>query len=222
MARLDNTVSQSARPFGRLNYSTIPFTPRSFLPAFSRCQNKDYTRNTVSVSACSPTSPCRTHPQPLLPRPPSPLVSAVQNVPLLWSSSNDFLYSLLGNSPPGARSLTRPNPPTMPFSTARAFAPIGLLSPLTARRFNPPLTFLNHLHRIVTLPPSRLLLTRFLTPTNPSTPRTNRESPMQNPWLPPRPPHQRLRTNPPIAGAPEACDSAHPQCFAPAPLSIGH
>ena len=135
----------------------------------------------LSVSACSPTIPCRTHPQPLLPHPPSPLVSAVQNVPPPWSLSNDFLYSLLGNSPPGARSLTLPNPPTMPPFITRAFAPTGLVSSLTVIRFNPPLTFLNHLHRIVALPLSQLLPTRFPTPPRPSARRTNRESPMQNP-----------------------------------------
>src|ERR1700693_2997625 len=62
----------------------------------------------LSVSACSPTSPCRTHPQPLLPPPPSPLVSAAQNVPLPCLSSNSLSF-LLGNSRPGAHSLTLPN-----------------------------------------------------------------------------------------------------------------
>jgi hypothetical protein len=133
-----------------------------------------------SVSACSPTIPCRTHPQPLLLHPPSPLVSAVQNVPLPWSSSNDFLYSLLGISLPGARSLTLPNQPTILLSTARASTPTAAVSPFSAVRFHPPLTFLNPLHRIVVLQRSRLLLTLFPTPPNPSRPRTNRESPMQN------------------------------------------
>ena len=135
----------------------------------------------LSVSACSPTIPCPTHPQPLLPHPPSPLVSAVQNVPAPWSLSNDFLYSRLGNSPPGARSLTLPNPPTMPPFITRAFAPTGLVSSLTAIRFNPPLTFVNHLHPIVALSLSQLLPTRFPTPPRKSARRTNRESRMQNP-----------------------------------------
>ena len=134
----------------------------------------------LSVSACSPTIPCPTHLQ-SLPHRPSPLVSAVQNVPRPWSSSNDFLYSLLGISLPGARSLTLPNQRTMPLFIPRACAPTVLVSPLTAMRFHPPLTFLNPLHRIVALQRSRLLLTRFPTLPNPSPRRTNRESPMQNP-----------------------------------------
>ncbi len=133
-----------------------------------------------SVSACSPTSPCRTHLQ-LLPHRPSPLVSAVQNVPLPWSSSNDFLYSLLGISPPGARSLTLPNTRTIPLSTARASAPTIDVSPLAAIHLNPPLTFVNHPHLIVTLQLSKLLPTRLTTSPNPPARRTNRESPMQNP-----------------------------------------
>jgi len=135
----------------------------------------------LSVSACSPTIPCRTHPQPLLPHPPSPLVSAVQNVPPPWSWSNDFLYSLLGNSPPGARSLTLPNPPTMPPFITRAFAPTGLVSSLTAIRFNPPLTFLNHPHLIASSDLPTLSSTSFTGPPNQPIRRTNHQSRMQNP-----------------------------------------
>src|SRR4029077_4461803 len=81
------------------------------------------------------------NPGPCGPITPSPLVSAVQNVPRPWSSSNDFLYGWLGNSPPGARSLTFPNRPTMPLSTAPASAPRVVVSPLAAIHRNPPLTF---------------------------------------------------------------------------------
>ena len=117
----------------------------------------------LSVSACSPTSPCRTHPQPLLPHPPSPLVSAVQNVPLPWSSSKDFLYGWLGNSPPGAHSLTLPNHPTILLSPARDSAPRVVVSPLAAIHLNPPLTFLNHPPVIVALQLSKLLPIRLTT-----------------------------------------------------------
>jgi hypothetical protein len=101
-----------------------------------------------SVSACSPTIRRRTHPQPSLPHLPNPLVSAAQNVLLPWSSSNNFLYLLLANPPPGARSLTLPNQASMPLSTARASAPTAGVSPLTEIHLNPPLTFLNHPHLI--------------------------------------------------------------------------
>src|SRR5450755_1697928 len=101
-----------------------------------------------SVSACSPTSRCRTHPQPPLPHPPSPLVSAVPNVLLPCLSSKDSLSLLFGNSRPGARTLTLLNHPTMLLSTARASAPTAVVSVLTEIHLNPPPTFLNYPHRI--------------------------------------------------------------------------
>ena len=133
-----------------------------------------------SVSACSPTSPCRTHLQ-LLPHRPSPLVSAVQNVPLPCSSSKDFRYLLPGNLLSGVRSLTLPDKLTMTLSAARACAPTAVVSPLAPVHLNPALTSVNHPHLIVTLQLSKLLPTRLTTSPNPPARRTNRESPMQNP-----------------------------------------
>src|ERR1700756_5191836 len=99
-----------------------------------------------SVSACSPTSPCRrTHLQPLLPHPPSPLVSAVQNVPLLWSSSNDFLCLLLVNLLSGARSLTLPDQLTITLSAARACSPTAVVSSLLPAHSIPVLIFWKNL-----------------------------------------------------------------------------
>ena len=134
-----------------------------------------------SVSACSPTIPPRTHPQPSLLPPLSPLVSAAQNVPLLCLSSKDSLSFLLGNSRPGARTLTLPNHPTIPLSTARAFAPTVVVSVLTEIRLNPPLTFVNYPYRIASSDLPTLLPTSFTSPLNPTLRRTNRESRMQNP-----------------------------------------
>ena len=135
----------------------------------------------LSVSGYSRTSPRRTHPQPSLPHLPSPLVSAVQNVPPLCSSSKDSLYFLLGNSPPGARPLTLLNKPTMPLSFARASAPTVVVSPHAPIHLNPPLTFLNHPHLIVALQLSKLFPITLTTSPRPPARRTNRESPMQNP-----------------------------------------
>jgi len=87
-------------------------------------------------------------PAPPLPHPPSPLVSAVPNVLLPCLSSKDSLSFLLGNSRPGARTLTLLNHPTMLLSTARASAPTAVVSVLTEIHLNPPPTFLNYPHRI--------------------------------------------------------------------------
>jgi hypothetical protein len=73
--------------------------------------------------------------------------------------------------------------PTMLLSTVRASAPTAVVSLLTAVRFHPALTPLNHPHFIVALRLSKLLPTRLANPSNPSNPplrRTNHESPMQN------------------------------------------
>ena len=134
-----------------------------------------------SVSACSPTIPPRTHPQPSLLPPLSPLVSVAQNVPLPCLSSKDSLSFLLGNSRPGACTLTLLNPPTIPLSTARAFAPTAVVSVLTEIRPNPPLTFLNYPNRIASSDLPTLLPTSLTSPLNPTLRRTNRESRMQNP-----------------------------------------
>ena len=134
-----------------------------------------------SVSNCSPTIPRRTHPQTSLLPPLSPLVSAAQNVPLPCLSSKDSLSFLLGNSRPGACTLTLPNHPTIPLSTARAFAPTAVVSVLTEIRPNPPLTFLNYPNRIASSDLPTLLPTSFTSPPNPTLRRTNRESRMQNP-----------------------------------------
>ena len=136
----------------------------------------------LSVSAYSPTSLCRTHPQqPLLVHRPSPLVSAVQNVSLPWSSSNDFLYSLLSYLRSGALSLTLPNRPIKPLSTARASAPTAVVSLLTLLHLNPRLTFVNYPHRIASSDLPTLSPTSSTSPLNPTLRPTNRESPMQNP-----------------------------------------
>ena len=134
-----------------------------------------------SVSACSPTIPRRTHPQTSLLPPLSPLVSAAQNVPLPCLSSKDPLSFLLGNSRPGARSLTLPNHPTRPLSTARASAPTAVVSVLPSIHLNPPLTFLNYPHPIAFSDLPTLLPTSFTSPPNPTLRPTNRESRMQNP-----------------------------------------
>jgi hypothetical protein len=134
-----------------------------------------------SVSACSPTIRRRTHPQPSLLPPLSPLVSAAQNVPLPCLSSKDSLSFLLGNSRPGARTLTLLNHPTMLLSTARASAPTGVVSVLTEIHLNPPLTFLNYPHRTASSDLPTLSPTSFTSPLNPTLRRTNRESRMQNP-----------------------------------------
>ena len=156
----------------------------------------------LSVSACSPISPCRTHPRPLLPHPPRSLVSAVQNVRLPWSSSNDFLYLLLGNLLSGVHSLTLPNQRTMTLSAARACAPTAVVSSRLPSHSIPILIFGQnlpptgpksrpHLSLILLTPALRLPLRR-----------TNRESTIQNPKLDRvRRNRQRLRPNLPIASA---------------------
>jgi hypothetical protein len=57
------------------------------------------------------------------------------------------------------------------------------VSLLTAVRFHPALTSVNHPHLIVALQLWKLLPTRLANPSNPPVRRTNRESPMQNPKL---------------------------------------
>ena len=128
-----------------------------------------------------PTIPRRTPPQPSLLPPPSLFVSVVQNVPLPCLSSKDSLSFLFGNSRPGAPTLTLPNHPTMPLSTARASAPTALVSLLTVLHLNPPLTFLNYPHRIPSSDLLTLSPTSFTCPPNPTLRPTNRESRMQNP-----------------------------------------
>ena len=116
-----------------------------------------------SVSACSPTSPCRIH-LPPLPHPPSPLVSAAQNVPLPCLSSKDSLSLRLGNSRPGVRTLTPPNHPTIPLSTARASGPTVVVSLPTEIHLNPPLTFVDYPHRIASSDLLLLSPTSFTSP----------------------------------------------------------
>jgi hypothetical protein len=77
--------------------------------------------------------------------------------------------------------LTLPNPPIKPLSTARASAPIAVVSLLTVLHLNPPLTFLKCPHRIASSDLPTLSPTSFTSPLNPTLPRTNRESRMQNP-----------------------------------------
>ena len=105
------------------------------------------------------------------------LVSAAQNVPLPCLSSKDSLSLRLGNSRPGARTLTLPNHPTIPLSTARASAPTAVVSSLASAHLNPALTFVNHPHLIASSELPKLPRTCFTAPSNPPTPRTNRESP---------------------------------------------
>ena len=61
------------------------------------------------------------------------------------------------------------------------YIPFPKSSLLAAVRFHPYPTSVNHLHFIVTLRLAQLLPTRLANPSNPPLPRTNRESPMQNP-----------------------------------------
>jgi hypothetical protein len=134
-----------------------------------------------SVSACSTTSPCRTHPQPPLPPPPSPLVSAVQNVRLPCLSSKDSLSLLLGNSQSGVRSLTLPDQRTMTLSPARACAPTAVVSSLLPAHSIPVLIFVKNLHptdskSLPHLPPTVLTPALHLPPR-----RTNFETPQQTP-----------------------------------------
>jgi hypothetical protein len=77
--------------------------------------------------------------------------------------------------------LTLLKKPTIPLFFARASAPTLGVSLLAEIYLNPPLSFVNYLHRIAssylpTLSPT--LVTRSL---NPTLQRTNRESRMQNP-----------------------------------------
>jgi hypothetical protein len=77
--------------------------------------------------------------------------------------------------------LTLPDKLTMTLSPARACAPTAVVSPLAPVHLNPALTFVNHPHLIASSALPKLPPTCFTTPPNPTTPRTNRESPMQNP-----------------------------------------
>jgi hypothetical protein len=79
--------------------------------------------------------------------------------------------------------LTLRNQPTMLLSTVRASAPTAVVSLLTAVRFHPALTPLNHPHFIVALRLSKLLPTRLANPSTPPLRRTNHESPVQNAQL---------------------------------------
>jgi hypothetical protein len=69
----------------------------------------------------------------------------------------------------------------MPLSTARASAPTAVVSLLTEIHLNPPLTFVNYPHRIASSHLPTLSPTSFSSRLNPTLPRTNRESRMQNP-----------------------------------------
>jgi Putative transposase len=102
------------------------------------------------------------------------------NVSLPCLSAKDSLSFLLGNSRTGAHTLTLPNYPTMPPSTARASAPTAVVYVLTAIHLNPPLTFLNYPHRVASSDLRILSPTSFTTPLNPTLRRTTRESRMQN------------------------------------------
>jgi hypothetical protein len=134
-----------------------------------------------SVSDYSLTIRRRTHLLPsLLPRL-SPLVSAVLNAPRPCLSSKDFPSLPLGNSRPGARTLTLPNRPSNPPSTARASAPTAVVSLLNEIHRNPPLTFVNYPHRIASSDPLTLSPTSFTIPHNPPARRTNHEARIQNP-----------------------------------------
>ena len=73
------------------------------------------------------------------------------------------------------------NHPTIPLSTARASAPTLVVSLLTEIHLHPPLTFLNYPHRFASSDPPTLSPTSFTSPLNPTLPRTNRESRIQNP-----------------------------------------
>jgi hypothetical protein len=111
---------------------------------------------------------------------PNPLVSAAQNVPLPRSSSNEFLYFPLGNLRPGACSLTLPNQPSMPLSTARASVPTAVASPLTEIHLDPALAFQIHRQLITSSHLPTLSSTSFTCLPNQPMRRTNRESRMQN------------------------------------------
>jgi hypothetical protein len=65
---------------------------------------------------------------------------------------------------------------------------------------NPPLTFVNYPHRMPSSDLSTLSPTSFTSPPNPATNKSRIAH--AKPIAPPRPPRQRLRTNPPIASAP--------------------
>ena len=77
--------------------------------------------------------------------------------------------------------MTLPNHPTTLLSTAPASAPTAVVSLLTVLHLHPPLTFVNYPHRIASSDLPTLSPTSFTSPLNPSLPRTNRESRMQNP-----------------------------------------
>lgn len=77
--------------------------------------------------------------------------------------------------------MTLPNRPIKPLSTARASAPTAVVSLLTVLHLNPSLTFVNYLHRIAFSDLPTLSPPSFTSPLNPTLPRTNRESRMQNP-----------------------------------------
>jgi hypothetical protein len=69
----------------------------------------------------------------------------------------------------------------MPLSTARASAPTAVVSVLPEIRLNPPLNFRKLPVRDRLLEPTDTPADIFYQPLNPTLPRTNRESRMQNP-----------------------------------------
>jgi len=76
--------------------------------------------------------------------------------------------------------LTLPDKLTMTVSAARACPPTAVVSPLAPVHLNPALILVNQPHLIGPSALPKLPPTSLTTPPNPSTPRTNRESPMQN------------------------------------------
>jgi len=75
-----------------------------------------------------------------------------------------------------SHSLTLPDHPSMPLSTARTSSPTAVvLSLLAVLPFNPPLTFANYPHRIASSDLLTLSPTSFTSPPSPTLRRTNRE-----------------------------------------------
>jgi heme-degrading monooxygenase HmoA len=94
------------------------------------------------------------------------------------------------------------NHPTIPLSTARAFAPTAVVSVLTEILLNPPLTFVNYPYRIASSDLTNTLADIFYQSAQPN-PATNKSRIAHaKPIAAPRPPRQRLPPNLPIASAP--------------------
>jgi len=138
------------------------------------------------------------------------------------NGSPEAIQRVSGDSGGESISWTLPNHPSMSLSTARASAPTAVVSLLTR---NPP--------QSITYFPKLPAPDRLLGPTNtpanvpyqstqPNTATNNSRIAHAKPIAPPRPPRQRLRTNPPIASAPAANTFLLRRSSAPAHLSIGH